>query len=247
VRHSTSHLRSPGSIIKRWPGHRSRPWVQRFLSAATSERSIVSIVAIGSAIRPRGHARSDLDLLVIYAGDKPRLHPPVGVDVRTYPASEIETRIASGHEILGWSARFGVALYDPDALWMTIQRRWIDRVPLPDAMEAARRARDCIQTMDELLSNGDESAASDLALAAITQIARFVLIQNKVFPASRPELPKQLRAIRKRQLAQILDDSLVNDTKTDVLRIRIRRAYLNNIASGDFPVRISRHASPAGA
>ena len=55
----------------------------------------------------------------------------------------------------------------------------------------------------------DESAADDLILAALTQFARERLITNGVFPASRPELPDQLRKIDESDaLADMLEEAM---------------------------------------
>ena len=59
---------------------------------------------------------------------------------------------------------------------------------------------------------GDESAADDLILASLTQLVRERLIRHGIFPASRPELPDQLRAIDcDDPLAQLLDDAMFGD------------------------------------
>ena len=63
-----------------------------------------------------------------------------------------------------------------------------------------------------MLQIGDESAADDLILAALTQFARKRLIENGVFPASRPELPDQLREIDQNDpVARLLYDAMYAD------------------------------------
>jgi predicted nucleotidyltransferase len=194
--------------IRRWPGLKSKPWVENFLASAAKEKPIVAIIAIGSAIRPRGHRRSDLDLLVVYREEKPRLRAPIEVDIRYFSIDSVDKQIAEGNEIAGWAIRFGLALYDPDGFWEALRAKWLDALPLPSAEEAMQRVSRSLKVARDIVRAGDESAASDLVLAAITQVARARLIRHGIYPASRPELPSQLRDIAEISLAELLDDAL---------------------------------------
>jgi hypothetical protein len=55
---------------------------------------------------------------------------------------------------------------------------------------------------------GDEDAAQEQRLVALTQEARAKLIRQGVYPASRPELPDQLRSLKENALAEKLDRAL---------------------------------------
>lgn len=208
-------------LVRRWPGLKSKPWVENLVARAREEKSIAAILIIGSAIRPRGHRRSDLDLLILYRGVKPKLRAPVGVDVRYYPLDDADKLIAEGHELLGWAIRFGYALYDPTAEWKSLHKKWSSVLPLPSAEEARQRAKRSFKVAQDFLKSGDESAASDLVLAAITQIARARLIDNGIYPASRPELALQLRDIGEITLASLLDDALYKEFNTSELLERL--------------------------
>ncbi|HYO58244.1 nucleotidyltransferase domain-containing protein [Archangium sp.] len=210
-------------LVRRWPGLKSKPWVENLVARASEEKSIAAIIIIGSAIRPRGHRRSDLDLLVLYRGTKPKLRAPVGVDVRHYPVESADKLIAEGNELLGWAVRFGYALYDPAHEWGKLHNKWTNILPLPSADEARQRADRSLDVARDLLEAGDEAAASDLALAAITQIARARLIKKGVYPASRPELPLQLRDITESTLADLLEDALYKDFSTADLLDRLNK------------------------
>jgi hypothetical protein len=73
-----------------------------------------------------------------------------------------------------------------------------------------------------MLGIGDDSAADDLILAGATQLVRERLIKSEVFPASRPELPGQLRTISPHNpLAQILEDAMYRDIAPSDLLDRI--------------------------
>ena len=57
---------------------------------------------------------------------------------------------------------------------------------------------------------GDEDAAQEQRLVALTQDARARLIRHRVYPASRPELPEQLLAIKEAELAETLEAILLD-------------------------------------
>ncbi len=199
------------SVVRRWVGGSER-WLTAFLEEAPSNSSIVSIVVMGSAVRARGHRRSDFDLLLIYRGKRPAIKAPMEVDIRFFAIERIDEKIAEGNEILCWALKFGTALYDPQRYWDHLHASWGDRIPLPSAMEAGDRGKQALARATEMLQIGDESATDDLILAALTQFARKRLIENRIFPASRPELPDQLREIDQNdRLARLLYDAMYGD------------------------------------
>lgn len=182
------------NVVRRWVGS-SEEWVRRFLAAAPKDRTIAAIVVMGSSIRERGHPRSDFDLLVLHRGKRPHLRAPAEVDIRFYSMDTLEDRAASGDEILCWALKYGFPLYDPDGKWEALQRTWHNKTPMPSADAALERGRRSLRIAEEMVHAGDESAGNDFVLAAATQFARTKLIRGGIFPASRPELPSQLREI----------------------------------------------------
>ena len=216
--------KDPSAVVRRWVGG-ARDWVTGFLGAASSDSSLIAIVAMGSSIRPRGHRRSDFDLLVIYQRTRPAIKPPLEVDVRFVSTERIEMDIATGNDILGWAIKFGMALHDPQGYWDRLQDAWRERLPLPSADEARRRADQSLARAVEMLKIGDDSAADDLLLAALTQFARERLISAGVFPASRPELPDQLRQIREDDpLARLLHDAMFEHVPPTMLLRSLKRS-----------------------
>ena len=208
-------------VVRRWVGN-SESWLKSFLEDVLKMSSVVSVVVMGSAVRDRSHRRSDFDLVILFRGKRPLLKPPIEVDIRMYPIETAEEQLAAGHEIIGWAMKFGTALYDPDGAWELLRTKFGDRVPLPSAIEAAERAERSLTRAREMLGIGDDSAADDLILAGATQMVRERLIKNRIFPASRPELPAQLRAISPHDpLAQILEDAMYGDTVPSDLLSRI--------------------------
>jgi len=209
------------NVVRRWVGN-SESWLRDFLANVPAMSSVVSVVVMGSAVRGRMHRRSDFDLVILFRGKHPSIKSPIEVDIRMYPFETAEEQLAAGHEIIGWAMKFGTALYDPEGAWELLRTKFGDRVPLPSASEAAERARQSLVRAREMLGIGDDSAADDLILAAATQLVRERLIRSRIFPASRPELPGQLRAISPHDpLAQILEDAMYGDVAPSDLLDRI--------------------------
>lgn len=214
------------AVIRRWVGD-SKRWLAAFLETAPSNCLIVAIVVIGSAVRERCHRRSDFDLLLIYRGKRPVIDAPLEVDIRFVAIEGIGDQIAKGHEILCWALAFGTPVYDPERYWEHLQQSWSKRIPLPSAKEARARGQQTLARASQMLEIGDESAADDLVLAALTQFARERLIKEGVFPASRPELPDQLRKIDEHNpLARILEDAMYADSMPSELMNRLNQMQL---------------------
>ena len=73
--------------------------------------------------------------------------------------------------------------------------------PERDYPGARERAEITKQPVENLLSIGDTEAALEQEISYFTHLARAVLIEHAVYPASRPELPNQLREIGETELA----------------------------------------------
>ena len=210
------------SVVRRWIGD-SEAWVRHLLVIAHEHPGIVAVVVMGSAVRPRGHRRSDVDLLVVYDEVKPKLQPPVEVDIRYHSTRNLADLVIKGHEIVCWALKYGVPIYDPNGYWASFRKTWISKVGLPSAEEARARATRSLKAGRDMLEAGDDDAASDLILAALTQLARAELIDASVFPASRPELPMQLREISAGSgLAELLEEAMFSDGSTQELIARLR-------------------------
>lgn len=187
--------------IRRWPSDGARQWVEAFVGDAAGDLRLVAVVAYGSSVRDV-HGTGDIDLLYVFTEAEIDVDaPPADVDLRGFRAEAMEQRITSGDEVLGWSLRHGVPLFERDGYWTELQKRWTGRLPLPSADVAEERAARALKVAEGLAAGGDEDAAAELRLTALTQRARARLIRNGVFPLSRPELPQQLVRIRERALA----------------------------------------------
>ncbi|HEV7587581.1 MAG TPA: hypothetical protein VGO40_05575 [Longimicrobium sp.] len=192
------------AAVRRWPSEDARRWVDQFVHRAAEDPRICAVVVYGSAARDVPES-SDVDLLYVHTGDRITFDvPPVDLDLRGFPSETVDERIASGDEVLGWSLRFGVPLFQREGYWTELQTCWADRLPLPSAAAAEERAVRALNASEGLAAGGDEDAAAELRLVALTQRARARLIRSGVFPLSRPELPSQLTSIGEWEIASEL-------------------------------------------
>jgi hypothetical protein len=163
---------------------------------------------MGSSVRPNVTS-VDLDLVVICEDSaKFRYRPPMEVDVRKFDGAAVPQEIESGNDLLGWCIKFGVVLFDRSGFWNHVLQKCSDRLPLPSAQAARERAEITKRRTQELLKMGDSEAALEQQVSYLTHLARAALIDHAVYPASRPELPDQLREVGESELAAEFDNAL---------------------------------------
>jgi hypothetical protein len=203
VLEASSHTES--EVIQRWPTPRAKTWLARFLSVARQDENIAAVIAVGSAIRRSATPPVDLDLVVL-ARDlkKVKVKPPIEVDLRPYPLGQVDSMIVNGSDLLGWAVTFGKLLVQRDLAWDRILVKWKDRLPLPSAEVAKKRAADALRRFKSMVEVGDEDAALEQTLSYVTHRARSELSKRNVYPASRREIPGQLRQIGSEGLADSL-------------------------------------------
>ncbi len=196
-------------IVRRWPNHEAKQWVESFVRDAVLDDHVLAVVAFGSAVRSDDYC-ADIDLLVVHDGTKPLIvGRPVSVDIRWYERTDAERQIASGQELLGWVFQFGELVFERNNYWTRLRRDWKGRMPFPSASVADHRAERATRMHAELVEMGDYDAAHEQYLVALTQQARAALIRRGVYPASRPELPEMLRRIEETELANKLEETLL--------------------------------------
>jgi len=206
TRHN-AHNRSGQTSLDdlRWPTDRSRDWVRRFLNSAAADPNIMAVIAIGSAIRPNVPS-ADLDVIVVCGNSGVLdLKPPLEIDLRAYSAADAAAGIGSANDLLGAAVKFGKILFQRDDYWDDTVDLWRDRLPLPSAELARQRAANAHRRLIGVLESGDDDAAHDQAISYMTHLARAELLDRFVYPATRPELPSQLRTVGCHQLADQFD------------------------------------------
>ncbi len=194
--------------VYRWPTDRARKWTADLINSARRDGNILALVAVGSAVRPDVESL-DLDLVVI-CRELPGLSvkPPLEIDVRAYTADQIDSLLSGGDDMVGWAVKFGRLLFQREGFWDALSESWSDRIPMPSADTAIKRAKDALRRLKSVLEVGDADAAHEQAVFYLTHMSRAELIKRKVYPASRPELPRQLRSVGCRRLASSLELAL---------------------------------------
>ncbi len=200
------------SPIIRWPTEASMQWTENFLDSAQDDLSIAAVIAIGSAVRPNGGA-ADLDLVVI-CREPLNLNRsrPMEVDLRVYRTNDVDRLIAEGHDVLGWAIKFGQVLFQRSGFWDMTLSRWKNDLPWPSPDTPRVRAKNAHRRFMNVLEIGDLDAALEQAISYLTNLAWAELLEVGIFPASRRELPSQLRAIDSQRLADSLESLLDGDS-----------------------------------
>ena len=209
LRAHSAHL-PPDALeaVRSWPSAAARAWTLDALERARSDETIEAVVASGSAVR-EVEISEDLDLVLVHRGRRPDLpRPPIDVDLRQYERDDVPKKLADGHDYLAWTVRFGRVLFERDAWWTRLRTEWDDRLALPSASEARKRARKTKRHYEDMIAVGDRDAAAELLVSMLTHLARAALSGGGVFPQSRPELARQLRDIGEEGLADRLDEAL---------------------------------------
>ena len=205
----------------RWPTEASMQWTESFLDSARDDLSIAAVVAIGSAVRQNA-VTADLDLVVICREPlNVSRSRPMEVDLRVYQADEVDRLIAEGHDVLGWAVRYGQVLFQRAGFWDMTLRRWKDELPLPTPEVPRVRARETRRRFLNVLEIGDIDAALEQAVSYLTHLAWGELLEAGIFPASRRELPSQLRAVESHRLANSLEGLLDADSEQPETRERL--------------------------
>ena len=207
-RHLDTARNASTEAIRRWPTINAMNWLGAFLSRAQRDPNVVIVLAIGSTVRS-GVDSDDLDLIAC-CHDASRLkeRAPIEVDLRAKNLSDVDEEIANGGDLLIGAVRFGEPLLDKNHAWEAIVRRWDDCLPLPDPAVARKRAAAAWRHRERMRDVGDEDAFNELNVSYLSHCARARLATAGIYPASRPELPRQLRALGEIDLATSLEDAL---------------------------------------
>lgn len=204
--HSPARLRL--EALRSWPNAATKSWVMSFAELVCGDANTAALLAIGSMVR-RSSPVNDVDLVYIVRLGRPRFRThPLDVDIRVYGAQEVGNLLSGGHDLLSWCLRYGYLICQHSHFWSSLKHEWKDRVPLPNPEVAERRTAQAQRTYEQLLELGDSDAAHEQLVSLLTHRAWASLLRNNVHPASRPELPDQLRSVGEHSLANSLEQAL---------------------------------------
>jgi hypothetical protein len=149
-----------------------------------------AVALTGSTVRAERTEISDLDLMIV--GKRPNLGGiREDIDVYAAGAKAFWERMLAGDDYIQWTLRFGCILHDDGVLQSA--SRYIEEHGLaPSAQRKLTQARRGLALARLVLESDDLEAAREQCRAALTTIARWLLIAKGEFPLSRNELSDQL-------------------------------------------------------
>ncbi len=175
-----------------------------------------TVVLIGSMARGTAGADSDIDLLVVSPERAPRLS--IGIDAQIFRTTRADflDRMECGDDFPQWAVRYGKVISDESHWWGEVKnnpalQKW------PNWRRKRDQARERLPFATPLRESGDLEHAREELLLAARHLARAILLEERVFPLSQPELPAQLREIGHSKIAELLDSMVDGDTQEAAL------------------------------
>jgi predicted nucleotidyltransferase len=173
---------------------RNQTAAQRLVTATVLERALgqgaEAVALTGSTARNRRTAISDLDIHIV--GSRPRFEDlNEGLDLYATSADALWERLRAGDDFIQWTLRFGCILVDHGVFRQALTE--IAETGLwPDPQRKHDRAKQLLAFAERITATGDLDAAQDQTRAALTTVARWLLLANGEFPLSRDELSDQV-------------------------------------------------------
>ncbi len=179
-----------------------------------------AVLLIGSAARDCATAQSDLDLLVIASSELTVVRTADRLHVQYMKETEFVRRLQNGDDFAAWCVRFGLPIV-PAAVWTRILES-PDVELWPDWHRKLDHAARRLLLARALIDLGDGDAAAEELLYAVSHVARAILLRDRVFPLSRPEMIKQLADADNPQLATLLQQLILGP----ISESGMRRAFM---------------------
>jgi hypothetical protein len=179
------------------------------LMARAREGGALAFALTGSTARARRTAISDLDYHVV--GKRPRHNDlPDDVDVYATDLAGFWRKLNEGDDFVQWTLRYGCVLFDEGVFHQGMKHLVSENLWPSPSLKFARLAEH-IRLARRLISMGDRDAAQDQVRATLTSVSRGLLLDSRVFPLARAELPQQLRAAELPELGRALQRSIADE------------------------------------
>ena len=175
-----------------------------------------SIVLIGSMARETATEKSDIDILIVAPDALPRLKVSPRAQIMRITRADFVDRMKCGDDFPQWAVRYGKVVSDESHWWGEVKnnpalQKW------PDWRRKRDQVRERLRFATPLRESGDLEHAREELLLAARHLARAILLKERVFPLSQPELPAQLREIGHSKIADLLDLLVDGDTREAAL------------------------------
>lgn len=192
---------------------------QRLVSATIMERALSAgaegVALTGSTARGRRTAISDLDFHIV--GPRPRFEDlNEGPDLYASSSEVLWERLRDGDDFIQWTLRFGCILVDHGVfrealIYIAETGLW------PDPQRKRDRGGKLLACAKRIIATGDLDAAQEQTRAALTTVARWLLLANREFPLSRDELSDQVLDLGCFELAAALSRLIDGEPRLDEL------------------------------
>lgn len=175
-----------------------------------------TVVLIGSMAREAATEKSDIDLLVVSPDALPRFKVTPGAQIFRITRADFLDRMKCGDDFPQWAVRYGKVISDESHWWDEVKnnsalQKW------PNWRRKRDQVRERLRFATPLRESGDLEHAQEELLLAARHLARAILLKERVFPLSQPELPAQLREIDYSNIAELLDSMVDGDTREAAL------------------------------
>jgi hypothetical protein len=201
---------------------------QRLVTATVLDRALSqgaeAVALTGSTARNRRTAISDLDIHIV--GSRPRFEDlGEGLDLYATSANVLWQRLRAGDDFIQWTLRFGCILVD-DGVFRQALTEIVETGLWPDPQRKRDRANQLLAFAKRITATGDLDAAQDQTRAAVTTVARWLLLANGEFPLSRDELSDQVLDLGCFELAAALSRLIDADPSLQELATAIEIGQL---------------------
>lgn len=132
---------------------------------------------------------------------------PQDIDLYADEVDLFWAKLRRGDDFAHWSVWYGCVILDSGVMreaasFVAEQNAW------PDAGRKLRQARNALDFAGQVIDSGDYGAALEQTRAALSLVARWVLLLNDVFPLARDEMAGQLDGLGQTRLARDLRRSI---------------------------------------
>lgn len=212
-------LREDRARAARFQSRQSRAVTAEVLRRAVNAGAH-ALALTGSTARGHRTAISDLDFHLV--GPRPDLGGLSGeVDLVADSRQRLQRRLAEGDDFIQWTVRLGCILHDPNRIFQNAQHRIEAEGLWPDPQRKYERAEALGQLAERVISVGDRDATQEHVRAALTSLARGLLLANAIFPLARDELAAQLRELGFGTIAEWLHRSIHDLLSLTELRVAV--------------------------
>lgn len=199
-------LREDRARAARFQSKQSRAVTAEVLHRAV-DAGAHALALTGSTARGHRTAISDLDFHLV--GPRPDLGGLSGeVDLVADSHQRLQRRLAEGDDFIQWTVRLGCVLHDPNRIFQNAQYRIEAEGLWPDPQRKYERAEALGLLAERVMSVEDRDATQEHVRAALTSLARGLLLANAIFPLARDELAAQLRELGFETIAEWLHRSI---------------------------------------